>query len=136
METVYTAEALATGAGRNGRARTTDGRVDLALAVAADAHAGPHAGVAELDLLLAGDGLHGGVEARGVARREQLLGVGAVAAAAHLLRDGEVEVESALARGDAAVSSGSGGECFGGVESVHRVDSFRVGVSRRAAGVR
>jgi Ohr subfamily peroxiredoxin len=33
METVYTAEALATGAGRNGRARTTDGRVDLALAV-------------------------------------------------------------------------------------------------------
>jgi lipoyl-dependent peroxiredoxin len=33
METVYTAEALATCAGRNGRARTTDGRVDLALAV-------------------------------------------------------------------------------------------------------
>jgi Ohr subfamily peroxiredoxin len=33
METVYTAEALATGAGRNGRARTTDGQVDLALAV-------------------------------------------------------------------------------------------------------
>jgi osmotically inducible protein OsmC len=33
MQTVYTAEALATGAGRNGRARTTDGRVDLALAV-------------------------------------------------------------------------------------------------------
>lgn len=33
METVYTAEALATGSGRNGRARTTDGRIDLGLAV-------------------------------------------------------------------------------------------------------
>ena len=33
MDTVYTAEALATGSGRNGRTRTTDGRIDLALAV-------------------------------------------------------------------------------------------------------
>lgn len=33
MQTVYTAEALATGAGRNGRTRTTDGRIDLGLAV-------------------------------------------------------------------------------------------------------
>ena len=33
MDTVYTAEALATGAGRNGRTRTTDGRIDLGLAV-------------------------------------------------------------------------------------------------------
>lgn len=28
METIYTAEALSTGAGRDGHVRTTDGRVD------------------------------------------------------------------------------------------------------------
>ncbi|WP_216903539.1 organic hydroperoxide resistance protein [Nocardia alni] len=32
MATLYTAEALATGDGRNGHARTTDGKVDVALA--------------------------------------------------------------------------------------------------------
>lgn len=32
MASVYTAEAIATGAGRNGHTRTTDGRVDLDLA--------------------------------------------------------------------------------------------------------
>ncbi|WP_067664470.1 organic hydroperoxide resistance protein [Nocardia miyunensis] len=31
MQVLYTAEALATGDGRNGRARTTDGKIDLAL---------------------------------------------------------------------------------------------------------
>ncbi|ALX66740.1 organic hydroperoxide resistance protein [Microbacterium sp. XT11] len=33
MEALYTAEALATGAGRNGRVATSEGRLDLALAV-------------------------------------------------------------------------------------------------------
>lgn len=33
MSTVYTAEALATGAGRNGHVTTTDGRLDLDLAI-------------------------------------------------------------------------------------------------------
>ena len=33
METLYTAEALSTGGGRNGHVRTTDGRIDLDLAV-------------------------------------------------------------------------------------------------------
>ncbi|MFF0494261.1 organic hydroperoxide resistance protein [Nocardia sp. NPDC004068] len=33
MNVVYTAEALATGDGRNGHARTTDGKVDVALAI-------------------------------------------------------------------------------------------------------
>ncbi len=33
MNVVYTAEALATGDGRNGHARTTDGKVDVGLAV-------------------------------------------------------------------------------------------------------
>ena len=33
MNAVYTAQALATGAGRNGRTRTPDGRVDLQLAI-------------------------------------------------------------------------------------------------------
>ncbi|MBB5917447.1 Ohr subfamily peroxiredoxin [Nocardia transvalensis] len=33
MKTLYTAEALATGDGRNGHARTTDGKVDVALSV-------------------------------------------------------------------------------------------------------
>ncbi|MGA1836054.1 organic hydroperoxide resistance protein [Herbiconiux sp. 11R-BC] len=33
MEALYTAEALATGAGRDGHVRTSDGRVDLDLAV-------------------------------------------------------------------------------------------------------
>lgn len=36
METLYTAEALSTGAGRNGHVRTTDGRVDLDLAAPKD----------------------------------------------------------------------------------------------------
>jgi Ohr subfamily peroxiredoxin len=33
MEALYTAEALATGAGRNGRVATSEGRLDLTLAV-------------------------------------------------------------------------------------------------------
>jgi osmotically inducible protein OsmC len=33
MDVVYTAEALSTGSGRNGHVRTTDGRVDLDLAI-------------------------------------------------------------------------------------------------------
>ncbi|MGJ9426524.1 organic hydroperoxide resistance protein [Nesterenkonia halotolerans] len=33
MEPVYTTEALATGDGRNGRSRTSDGRIDLDMAV-------------------------------------------------------------------------------------------------------
>lgn len=33
METLYTAEALSTGGGRNGHVRTTDGLIDLDLAV-------------------------------------------------------------------------------------------------------
>lgn len=33
MKTIYTAEALATGEGRNGRTRTSDGRLDLDLAI-------------------------------------------------------------------------------------------------------
>ena len=33
MKTVYTAEALATGEGRNGHARTSDGRLDFDLAI-------------------------------------------------------------------------------------------------------
>jgi osmotically inducible protein OsmC len=32
METLYTAEALSTGAGRNGHVRSTDGRIDVDLA--------------------------------------------------------------------------------------------------------
>ncbi|WP_068425058.1 organic hydroperoxide resistance protein [Janibacter terrae] len=33
MKTIYTAEALATGAGRDGHGRTSDGRLDLDLAI-------------------------------------------------------------------------------------------------------
>jgi Ohr subfamily peroxiredoxin len=33
MDTLYTAEALSTGGGRNGHVRTTDGQIDLELAV-------------------------------------------------------------------------------------------------------
>ncbi len=33
MKTIYTAEALATGEGRNGHARTSDGSLDLGLAI-------------------------------------------------------------------------------------------------------
>ncbi|NLE79176.1 MAG: organic hydroperoxide resistance protein [Rhodococcus sp.] len=36
MKVLYTAEALATGEGRNGHTRTTDGRVDLDLAIPAE----------------------------------------------------------------------------------------------------
>ncbi|CPW33159.1 Uncharacterised protein [Mycobacteroides abscessus] len=64
------------------------------------------------------------VEAGGVADREKLFGVGAIAAAAHLLGDGEVEVESAIGGAALAVSAFPGDQCLGGVESAH-ADSFR-----------
>ena len=62
-----------------------------------------------------------GVVAGGVADGEQLLGVGAVAAAAHLLRNGKVEIERAVGGAAMTVASFAGGQRFGGVEGLHAV---------------
>lgn len=51
MKTLYTAEALATGAGRNGHVRTTDGHVDTDLAVPQEM--GGAGGAANPELLFA-----------------------------------------------------------------------------------
>ena len=64
------------------------------------------------------------MEAGGVADGEQLLGVGAVAAATHLLRDREVEVERAVGGAAVTVAAFAGGQRLGGVEGLH-ADSFR-----------
>lgn len=51
MKTLYTAEALATGGGRNGHVRTTDGQLDLDLAVPKEM--GGAGGAANPELLFA-----------------------------------------------------------------------------------
>src|SRR3954468_4134365 len=86
-----------------------DGEAVAAAAVArADADVDGDGGVLEGEFLAAGDAAQGAVEARGVAGGEQWLGVGEGAAGpAHLLGDGEVDVQDAVAGADvsgAAVS--------------------------------
>ncbi|OEI67187.1 hypothetical protein Cus16_3195 [Curtobacterium sp. ER1/6] len=100
-----------------------DGELEAALAVRADLHAAADGRVGDLDLLRTCDALQCGVEARGVAGGEELLGVRAVAGAAHVLRDRHVEVDATVAGGDVAVAALARGERFCGVEDVH-VGSF------------
>ena len=97
------------------------GQAELALLVRAETHLGTHARVAEVGLRLARHQLQRGVEARRVARCEELLGVGAVAGSAELLGGGEAEVDAAVAAAGVSVATGTGGEGRGGVQSVHRV---------------
>ena len=80
-----------------------------------------HSRIRDVGLLLAADQPQRGVVAGGVADGEQLLGVGAVAAAAHLLRDGEVEIELAVGGAAVTVTSFAGGQGLGGVEGLHAV---------------
>ena len=103
--------------------------IGAVLRAQADADLGADARIAERDLLLPGDQLQRGVEARGVAGREQLLGVRAVAAAAHLRGDREVQCDAAVRGLDVAVAAGAGGDGLGGVEGAdldHAVPSLPV----------
>ena len=81
------------------------------LAVGADADVDGDRGVGEgRSSARRGDALEGAVEAGGVAGGEEFFGVGQGAAgAAHLLGDGEVEVEDAVAGADVAVAAVAGG---------------------------
>src|SRR5690606_27901177 len=96
-----------------------DGELEAALAVGADLHPAADARVLDRDLALTRDALQGGVEAGGVAGGEELLGVGAVPGAPHLLRGRHGEVEGAVGGDDAAGAAGAGGEGFGGVQGFH-----------------
>jgi len=59
------------------------------------------------------------VEARRVARREELLGVGRAAGAAHLGRHGQIKVQPAIRGADVAVAPVAGGQRLGGIEDLH-----------------
>jgi Ohr subfamily peroxiredoxin len=79
METLYTAEALSTGSGRNGHVRSTDGRVDLELAVPAEMGGSGH-GTNPEELFAAGyaacfhSALHGVARAQKVAIADSSVG--------------------------------------------------------------
>src|SRR5690606_29530248 len=82
------------------------------------------------DLLPAGDELQRAEEAGRVARREQLFGIGAVAAvAAQLARGGQADVQYAVGGGGPAFAAAGGGG-GGGVEDLFdghgRVSCWRV----------
>ncbi|GAA3303157.1 hypothetical protein GCM10020295_51010 [Streptomyces cinereospinus] len=89
-----------------------------ALALLADADLGGDGGLAHVDLGLSADQAEGAGETGGVPGGEELLGVGALAAAAHLRRDGELEVEPAVG-GDGTALAAVGGGGDGGVQRVH-----------------
>ena len=73
METLYTAEALATGAGRDGHVRTTDGQLDVDLRVPTEM-GGPGGGLNPELLFAAGYSacFHGALQAVARAQKVQL----------------------------------------------------------------
>ena len=87
------------------------------VAVGADADLRGHRGVAEGGLVAARDQAQRAVEAGGVAGREQLLGVGPGAGAAHLRGERQIEVDLVIGGGDVAVAAIAGGGRLGGVEN-------------------
>ena len=95
------------------------GQLEAALVIRPDMDACTDGGVGDVHLLLPGHEIQRGVEAGGVAGGEQLLGVGALARAAHRLGRGHVEIDSALESAHVAVAAGPGGQGFCGVESLH-----------------
>jgi hypothetical protein len=94
-----------------------DGELEAALIVLADAHAGADRGVLDIRLGLARHQAQRRVKAGRVADREELLGIRAVAAAAHLRGGGEIDVDLPVARAAVAVAAFAGGQCFCCVES-------------------
>jgi hypothetical protein len=78
------------------------------VAVGADADLRGHRGVAQRGVLAARDQAQRAVEAGGVAGREQLLGVGAGPAAAHLRGERQVQVDLVIGGGDVAVAAIAG----------------------------
>src|SRR5262245_27863810 len=83
----------------------------------ADADAGGHLAAGDVEPATAGGQLERGVEAGGVAGREQDLRVGRAARAAHLLRDAQVDVEEAVLAGHVAVAAVARGTGNGGVKN-------------------
>lgn len=89
-----------------------------ALALLADADLGGDGGLAHIDLGVPADQAEGAGETGGVTGGEELLGVGALAVAAHLGRQGELEVEPAVG-GDGTPLAAVGGSGDSGVQRVH-----------------
>src|SRR5699024_11484910 len=106
-----------------------DGELEAALIVLADAHAGADRGVLDIRLGLTRHETQRRVKAGRVADREELLGIRAVAAAAHVRGGGESDIDPSVARAALAVAAFAGGQCFCGVEGPHD-SSFR----RRCCG--
>jgi lipoyl-dependent peroxiredoxin len=71
MDVIYTAEALSTGAGRNGHVRSSDGRVDLELAPPTEM-GGSGAGTNPEQLFAAGYAACFHSALQGIARREKV----------------------------------------------------------------
>src|ERR671910_2984822 len=95
-----------------------DRQAEAPLGGGADADARRHLGAVDVDAAALADHLERRVEAGGVADREQLLGVGGTAGAAHLLGDAQVQVEPPVVGGGVAVAAVAGGVGRGGVEHV------------------
>lgn len=89
-----------------------------ALALLADADLGGDGGLAQVDLGVPADQAESAGETGGVPGGEELLGVGALTVAAHLGRQGELEVEPAVG-GDGTSLAAVGGGGDSGVQRVH-----------------
>ena len=85
----------------------------------ADADTGGHLCALDIQLLLARHQFQGGVEAGGVARREELLGVGGAARAAHFLGNAQIEIDEAVVTAGVPVAAVASGVCRGCVNGVH-----------------
>src|SRR5690349_21320445 len=97
-----------------------DGQLEAAGPVRADPHLGGYLRRRKLNLARARDGGEGGVEARRVAGREELLGVGRVTAGAtHLLRDRQHLVDHAVGGAHLAVAAFAVCSRLGRVQRVH-----------------
>src|SRR5699024_2396613 len=101
-----------------------DGELEAALVVLADAHAGADRGIIDIRLGLTRHETQRRVEAGRVTDREELLGIRAVAAAAHVRGGGEIDIDLPVTRATVAVAAFAGGQCFCGVEGPHD-SSFR-----------
>src|SRR5699024_12471669 len=95
------------------------GELEAALVVLADAHAGADRGIVDIRLGLPRHETQRRVKAGRVADREELFGIRAVAAAAHVRGGGEIDIDLSIARAAVTVAAFAGGQFFFGVEGPH-----------------
>src|SRR3984957_5806303 len=97
-----------------------DGEAEPSVVQRAEANAGDDLSAVDVELVLPADHLERGMEAGGVAGREQHLGVRGAACATHLLGDPHVDVEDAILAAGMAVAAVAGGMGGGRVQDVHQ----------------